>query len=168
MRLLLLGDSLVEFYDWQARFPAHDAVNRGSAGETVAGLLASLPGIMEEWTAAEGVVLMVGTNNLLAGDCFFLPDYEKILLCLRQRYPAARILVAGLPPLRLPWLAPPAADRLNALLADLAQRQGARWLDLFSAFQAGPGPASSCFSEDGVHFSDRGYQLWSALIETNL
>jgi hypothetical protein len=39
MNILFLGHSLIEFFDWQKRFPDHLAVNLGKAGESVEGLL---------------------------------------------------------------------------------------------------------------------------------
>ena len=39
-RFLFIGDSLVEFFNWQERFPDKKVYNFGSAGETAEGLLA--------------------------------------------------------------------------------------------------------------------------------
>ena len=36
MDMLFIGHSLVEFFDWQVRFPGHRAANLGVAGESVA------------------------------------------------------------------------------------------------------------------------------------
>jgi len=37
-----MGDSLIEFFNWQERFPDREVFNYGIAGETAEGLLARL------------------------------------------------------------------------------------------------------------------------------
>jgi lysophospholipase L1-like esterase len=168
MRLLMLGDSLVEFHHWQQRFPAHNVVNLGRAGETVAGLLARLPGQLAAEPPAEAILLMIGTNNLLAGDCLFLADYGEILTILARHSPESKRFASSLPPLSLPWLGDAGLARLNGLLADLARRRQARPLDLCAALRAAPLPLAACFAEDGIHLSEAGYEIWGDLIQTNL
>ncbi|MEW6521554.1 MAG: hypothetical protein AB1461_19320 [Thermodesulfobacteriota bacterium] len=69
--VLLLGDSLVEFFDWQARFPEMTMSNRGVAGERVRGLLARLADELAAAGRVEVVVIMIGANNLAGGDMPF-------------------------------------------------------------------------------------------------
>lgn len=162
MNLLFLGDSLIEFYDWQARFPASTVVNSGRGGETVTGLLANLPGHLRRCPDPERAVLMIGTNNLLREDDAFLPDYTRILDALSSVLPPAQIIVTSLPPLRAAHLAPSVVPRVNQGLRQLSQQKKAGFLDLFSAFTADAPCVAACFTDDGVHLSDLGYTIWSA------
>ncbi|HDH01537.1 MAG TPA: GDSL family lipase, partial [Nitrospirae bacterium] len=50
--ILFLGHSLIEFFDWQTRFPDHRVASLGVAGETVEGLLSRLDGIIKEYPYA--------------------------------------------------------------------------------------------------------------------
>ncbi|HEX9714298.1 MAG TPA: GDSL-type esterase/lipase family protein [Desulfurivibrionaceae bacterium] len=162
MKILFLGDSLVEFYHWQSRFPAHAVVNGGRGGETVAGLLATLPDHLRRCPDPERAVIMIGTNNLLREDYGFLPDYAKILDALSRTLPPEQIIVTSLPPLRAAHLAPSAIPRLNQGLLQLSQQKKAGFLDLFSAFTTDAPSVAACFTDDGVHLSDLGYAIWSA------
>lgn len=168
MKLLFLGDSLIELYDWQARFPAHVVVNCGRNGETVAGLLANLPLLLRRCPDPERVVIMIGTNNLLREDYAFLPDYAKLLDALSNTLPPARITVTSLPPIRAAHLAPAAIPRLNEGLRQLSQKKKAGFLDLFSAFTTDAPCVAACFTGDAVHLSDLGYTIWSACLERTL
>ncbi|MDG4475080.1 GDSL-type esterase/lipase family protein [Thiovibrio frasassiensis] len=168
MRLLFLGDSLVEFCNWQGRFPLHTAVNGGRAGETVAGLLAELPMHLHRCPEPERVFLMIGTNNLLREEYGFLPDYEKILATLGQILPPEKITITSLPPIQARHLAPLAISRLNESLLQLSREKKAGFLDLFTAFNTAPQTVAACFSEDGVHFSPLGYEIWSACLARTL
>ncbi|MCK5195985.1 MAG: GDSL family lipase, partial [Desulfobulbaceae bacterium] len=61
-KILLTGDSLIEFFDWQSRCPQFDIANEGIAGETVRGLLYGLPFLKARMEVPAAVVLMIGTN----------------------------------------------------------------------------------------------------------
>jgi lysophospholipase L1-like esterase len=164
MDLLFVGDSLIEFNDWQAAFPAHRIENRGRAGETVAELLGRVPRLTAGRSAPEGLLLMSGTNNLAGEDYGFLPAYGEILDHFRASFPATRLAVSSLLPLRLPWLAPSAVPRLNEALAALAARKKALFIDGWTPFFAAGEPLSALLLEDGVHLRPAGYRLWAEVI----
>ena len=168
MKILFLGDSLIEFYDWQARFPAQAVVNGGRSGESVAGLLANLPLLLRRCPDPERVVIMIGTNNLLREEYGFLPEYAEILNILGSTLPPARITVTSLPPIRAAHLAPSVVPRLNEGLLRLRRQKKVAFLDLCAAFNTGAPDAAACFAEDGVHFSNLGYTIWSAWLASVL
>jgi len=165
-KLCFLGDSLIEYYDWQARFPGAAVINLGIAGETAPELLARLSSLGAKSLAADGVILMTGTNDLLMG-ADFLPIYAKIIVRLQKALPDAVLLANGLMPMTLPWLAPDLIAQTNARLEELALRHKIGYLDgcrLLTSSAASP----PCFLDDGVHLSQLGYALWSAAIEKYL
>ena len=73
MRILFIGHSLIEFFDWQKRFPGHSAVTLGVAGETTEVLLARIDRIRGAHPSADLIFLMTGLNNI----CLGLP-YDQI------------------------------------------------------------------------------------------
>lgn len=164
-RVLFIGDSLIEFFDWQRRFPEHDIDNEGIAGETVRGLLLGLPHITSRLEAPDAVVLMIGTNNLAMDDYAFLGDYQEILDTFRTLYLDSRVAVISLLPLYLPWLGPDAVERLNESLRQKAEKSGVDFLDVFSRFRAAGRDERALFLEDGVHLSDAGYAVWAKALE---
>lgn len=168
MRLLFLGDSLVEFCNWQNRFPGHAVFNAGIAGETVAGLRADLPRHLRRCPDPDRVCIMIGANNLLREEYAFLPDYERILDTLGTVLPPARITVTSLPPIRASHLAPSAVARVNQGLLQLSRKKKTSFLDLFSAFHTDAPTIDSCFTGDGVHLSDLGYAIWSDCLARGL
>lgn len=162
--ILLLGDSLVEFFDWQARFPEMTMINRGMAGERVRGLLNRIAGELAAAGRVDAVVIMTGANNLAGEDYAFLRDYEEILRRVRKRLPAGRIVVTSLLPFRFPWLAAEAISRLNASLRSMAGLANADYLDVHAAFVAAQRAGKICFLPDGVHLTGSGYETWTTLL----
>ncbi len=164
--LLLIGDSLIEFFDWQTRFAKHFVISAGVPGETVAGLLARTPHLTLQKQAPDHIIIMTGTNNLAMEDFSFILDYKQIILCLQNAFPDAEITITGLFPIQLFWLADDSVIRVNTLLEELASSRKIGYLDGCLIFSNQVTP--SCFTEDGVHLSDHGYSLWSKAIEKTL
>ena len=95
--LLLLGDSLIDYGNWQKLLPRYTTISRGVPGERTEGLLRRLPYCCS-YEAVDVVLVMTGTNNLLAGDLEFTETVRTIITTLKQCYPAAFILTCGLAP----------------------------------------------------------------------
>ena len=160
--VLFIGDSLVAYQDWQPILPDFNCHNFGVPGETVAGLLAGLPNIYSRVAAADYIMVMIGTNNLVMADYAIWGDYGEILDSLGEQYPQAEIAVVSLLPLQLPWLASDAVARMNVLLADLVRGYAGKYLNLYQLFFKND---QACFLDDGVHLSDFGYQQWQELVK---
>ena len=165
MRLLLIGDSHIEYGNWPALLPDHEPLNYGCAGETTGELLARSPAILRSSGPVQGVVVMCGTNDLLMEAFGFLADYGRLLGFYRQHLPELPLLATSLLPCRVPWLADSTVPRLNELLAALCSEQQSTYVDLYPHFldpAARPNP--ELFTTDGVHLSPAGYQAWAAIL----
>ena len=94
--LLFVGDSLIEFYDWQARFPAYHVSNLGIAGETVEELQFRATRIIKNEYSPDLILIMIGTNNMVMEQFGFILSYEKIIETFASAYPQATIVVNSL------------------------------------------------------------------------
>jgi lysophospholipase L1-like esterase len=160
--ILFIGDSLIEFFDWEERFPRHRVENLGVSGETVQWLLERIDRIVSTHPRADMVFLMTGINNLAMEEPGFIGEYREILGKLAAAYPQARIYITSLLPTLLPWVKSRAVEQANVRLRDLAEETGAFYLDIHKAFMEGN--LRELLSEDGVHLSEKGYALWSRII----
>ena len=167
-QFLFLGDSLIEFFNWQKRFPGQQVYNFGSAGETAEGLLSRLPNIIKRISTADLVMTMTGTNNLAMEDYNFLFTYEKIIAMLQKNYAQATIVMTSLLPIELFFLGE-AVPRVNERLKDIAGGNSIIYLDLYPLFLGKDSKAISAYYEaDGVHLSDKGYEVWARALETSI
>jgi lysophospholipase L1-like esterase len=162
MRILLVGHSLIEWGDWPRLLPGHETANLGISGETTAGLLGRLDGVLRAHPGADAVVVMSGTNDLLAENGTFLHEYRSVARRLRRAYPGARVLLHAVPPISPDWVSPAAVARANERIASIAAECGVEFLDLTGRL-GGPGgePRAALYEGDGVHLSPRGYAVWA-------
>ena len=165
-KILFIGDSLIEFFDWQARFSQHRAVNLGRSGETVQEHSLRSKKVTIAESGLDWIFVMIGTNNVVMGDYSFIPSYEKIIDTLAKKFPAAKIVVTGLFPMSLSWTGPDAVPRLNELLSSMARMKKCLFTDGCQVFSQSTLGLNKCFLEDGVHLSTHGYDLWAFEVET--
>ena len=164
-QFLFIGDSLVEFFNWQMRFPDKKIFNFGSAGETAEGLLARLPYIIKRLESPDLVMIMTGTNNIAMEDYGFLFTYEKIIALLQKDYPHTTIVMTSLLPMDLFFLGE-AVPRVNKRLRDIATGKNIIYLDLYPLFLGKDSkPISIYYEADRVHLSEKGYETWVRAIE---
>ncbi len=167
MDILFIGHSLIEFFGWQERFPSHKVASLGAAGETVEGLLARVDNIVKEHHSADLIFLMTGLNNVAMDDFKFFDSYKRILEKLSAAYPGAQIFVNSLLPTLLEFIPDKWIQDVNISLVKLARDAGAVFLDVYRHFVDEEGNASKdLFLDDGVHLSNKGYAVWSKVLET--
>jgi len=164
--ILFLGHSLINFFDWQARFPDHRVASLGVPGETVEGLLSRINGIIREYPHADLIFIMTGTNNVAMEEYDFLDAYREIIEKLSAAYPKAVIYVHSILPIMLEWIAGEDIQRVNQSIKEMTGKTGAGFLDIYRLFTDQEGKAvKDYFLEDGVHLSDKGYSVWTGVLE---
>jgi lysophospholipase L1-like esterase len=163
-----MGDSLIEFFNWQERFPDKKILNYGIAGETAEGLFSRLPHIIDRVKSPDLVMIMTGINNLAMEDYGFLFTYEKIITCLLETYEQTAIAITSLLPADLFFLGD-AVPRVNRRLEEIAHNNNIIYLDLYPLFiDDDSRPITSFFEFDGVHLSAEGYEVWASALERTL
>jgi len=167
--LLLLGDSLIEYGDWNELLPEYLTVNRGMAGETTGELSARLGWEVERVADPHHILIMSGTNNLLMGDQSFPAVFVTMLPRLKQLEPEAGITVISLAPMSLPWIPANTLESVNSVLKETAYQAGCLFLELSSSFHLYCRPVGKpCFLTDGVHFSPHGYNVLATAVREHL
>ena len=166
MDLIFIGDSLIEFHNWQTSFPEHRVHNYGRAGETVEGLLSRVMNIGQVCKRADVIFVMSGINNVAMGDIGFIDFYRVIIDKLKTSYPEAQIYIHSVLPTFIDLIPDQLIRDVNERLKELSKLSGVNYIDLYSRFTDKNGsPIRGLFLEDGVHLSERGYELWVEVIK---
>lgn len=141
--VVFVGDSIIEGGNWQDMFPDFVIANRGISGDTTAGVLDRLDGVLN--TNPEKVFILVGINDLLNGvspeDAF--SNYQKII----EQIPGAYVLSVSYCYRR--GCDNDKVDSLNALLATLPN-----YIKI---------PQPTLY--DGLHPNAEGYKLLSDTLD---
>jgi lysophospholipase L1-like esterase len=167
-QFLFIGDSLIEFFNWQNRFKGDQVYNFGSAGETAEGLYSRLPGIIRRVQTPDLVMIMTGTNNIAMEDYGFLITYKKIITMLQENYAQTTIVMASLLPIDLFFLGD-AVPRVNGRLEDIAKEKNIVFLHLYPLFLGEDSrPITAYYETDGVHLSEEGYEVWARALEDHV
>jgi lysophospholipase L1-like esterase len=166
-RLVFIGDSLTEYFDWQQRFPEHRVVNLGIAGETVEGLLGRMDRIILGIADPDIIFIMTGINNIAMEDYDIAGVYRQVVNRLFSSFSnRMRLVIQSVLPVELPWIDNRAIEEINESLKELAKDFMADYLDVYRFFVEASGtPDSSLLLDDGVHLSSKGYEVWSKAVE---
>lgn len=188
VQVLFIGDSITQGWDavgrsvWDRHFerPPRNAVNMGIGGDRTQHVLwrldpaggAALEAFKPPAPQPRVAVLMIGTNNCNGTDHTppeIAAGVESVVLSLRATLPETRVLLLGiLPRGRAVDSARLKAAEVNTLLARLDDHQSGGWVrfaDLSDHFLADDGSVRPDLMPDGLHLSEKGYQVWADAME---
>jgi len=165
-KLVFVGDSLTEYFDWQSRFSEYDVVNLGISGETVEGLLGRTDRIISSIKNPDYIFIMTGINNIAMEDLDIIESYKKIVSELSHKLKDTVIVIQSILPVNLHWIDSGTIKALNRKLKEIANEFNAEYLDIFSLFVDTSGSSKNSYLlDDGVHISDNGYDAWAKAVE---
>ena len=164
---ILLGDSLTLWYPSEGLSQDKFWLNQGISGENSGHIVNRLDAFAQ--TRADTIYLMAGINDIRNGksDYEILSNMRNIISELRQTHPHADIVVQSILPTRRADLSNSRIQQLNYHIQNIAQEEGANYLNLYNIFTDSTGQLNVDYTTDGLHLSPQGYQVWqNALQET--
>ncbi|MCD4828885.1 MAG: hypothetical protein K8R90_05590 [Candidatus Cloacimonetes bacterium] len=163
--IAIIGDSHVNFADWDRLLPGSGIVGFGVSGETTAGLRRSLPDIIQ--LNPQRCYIMIGCNDdvddispdqteenyISIVDSLLASDIRVVLfstLFVTQEYPDATAKNSRI-------------ERLNSVLRKLAAQPDVDFIDLNGELTAGRFLLPE-YAADAIHLNAVGYRIWAKLI----
>lgn len=177
--LVFIGDSITQGWEgtgravWDRYYTPRRTLNLGFNGDRTEHVLWRLQHGELDGQTPRLVVVMIGTNNTgtreePADDT--VAGIQAIVGLLRERIPAARVLVLGVFPRSDDPEDP--LRRLNAKvnrrLPSLVDEDTSVFLDLGRHFLDEDGRLLRQLMPDGLHPSEEGYQVWAEAMEATL
>lgn len=165
---ILMGDSLSQWFPTDLLPQDRFWLNQGISGDTTTGVLQRLEAV--NGTQPDMIHVMVGINDLRRGatDREVENQLQQIMRNLKQAHPQAKIIVHSILPTRLASLPTDRIRRLNYQIANLAKQEGVFFLNLQPAFMDESGLLRRDLTTDGIHLSQKGYQVWDSVIASIL
>lgn len=161
--VVMLGDSMILYNEWDEQFSNINVINRGIGGDTTKGLLKRLSEVTEGHP--KEIVLMIGTNDLgmRVPEEKILENYLLILQRIKQEAPETKIIMTSLLPInktiRKTHVENKQINSLNHQLTKLAKEQGIALVQLYDLFLKGQ-QLDAQYTSDGLHLNGKGYKLW--------
>lgn len=177
-----LGDSITRRWqgtdypehkkNWDRNFHGWNAADFGWGGDSTQNVLWRLKHGELEGVNPKLVVLLIGTNNVgpgpppgeedaRAGDVS--QGIRAILDVIRQQAPGAKIILMGITarndggkPTAMPTI-----NKINAQIAKFADGENVVYLDINDKLADRDGKLFAGVTEDGLHLSIAGYQIWA-------
>ena len=171
--LVFLGDSITEYWGvagkavWQKTYDGLKAANFGIAADRVENVLWRVQNGEFDGIEPKVVVLLVGINNCWAcnrqernqrGQDIAL-GIKAIIAGIQQKSPPSKILLLAIFP-GGEGLSPPAMHA-NTALVKLDDGKTIRLLDIGPKLSDKDGIVSKEIMPDGLHLSEKGYELWA-------
>ena len=173
---ILAGDSLSLWFPPELLPPETTWLNQGISGETSAGLLNRLE--LLDNTDPNVIFVMIGINDLIQGVAgeTILANQQLTIRHLRQAHPQAKVVVQSILPHsaenatwegreRLLSIPNNHIQEINQHLKEIAQAEGAIYLELYPLFADTDGNLKTELSTDGLHLNQQGYQVWSYALQ---
>ena len=174
--LVLLGDSICHFWEWQhpdswAKLTASRTVlNLGYGGDTTQQVIWRIGHGELDGYKAKTIVLMIGTNNNSSestNPANVAKGVEKIVSLVRERQPNAKLVLHPIFPRGASAESARHAsararnEATNALLKEFAARDGKIvWIDFNDKLLDESGWVPKELMADEIHPTDRGYDIW--------
>jgi lysophospholipase L1-like esterase len=173
--VVFLGDSITDWLAtgdgavwWDQFYAPLNALNMAVGGTTTSEVLWQIETGQVASASPDVVVLMIGTNNLSNGQSpgAVAEGISAIVTNLQEQVPSTRILLLGVLPRGESPDDPYRTQiaEVNTLLAELADGDKVRFLDIGSSFLKPNGSISPRIMSDFVHPTMSGYLLYAGLI----
>jgi len=169
--VLFVGSSSIRGWDVERWFPERRVINRGFGGSQIVDSIEFADRIITPHEPRV-IVLYAGDNDITAGKTpeAVSGDFGAFVAAVRKSLPRARILFVAIKPSIRRWKLAPKMRHANRLIREqIEKHEELRYIDIDTPMIGVDGmPMKDLFVGDGLHLSDKGYRMWSDLVEAEL
>ncbi len=169
-KIIFVGDSLTEGFDLQKYFPGLEVINKGVYGDNTSGVIKRLKrDVISE--NPKQVFLLIGTNDFALKRSIdeIASNIYIIISILKEHIPSNRIYLLSLfPTLNIENRSNRKIKLLNAKIKIISDVSKTNFCDLHYYFVNKAGNMYKKYTVDGLHLSEKGYDLWSTLMNRYL
>ena len=170
--IVMLGNSLTDGGEFNELLNNRHVKNRGIVGDIVQGLIDRIDPIIKG--QPKKLFILTGVNDIShdVGADSIARAMEKLIVMVKQGSPRTKIYLQSLLPFNndvREWKLLKGRDHVvveaNALLEQVARRQGVTWINLYPLFVDDQGRLRADLTNDGLHLMGKGYLIWRDAIE---
>lgn len=171
--MILIGDSITHGWEgagkatWDKYYAARKAVNLGIGGDRTQHVLWRLDNGNIDGISPKLAVIMIGTNNCSVNSPEEIAEgVTAIVKKLRDKLPNMKILLLAIfPREEKPGEFRAKLDKVNGIIAKLADGKIVYFLDIGPRFLEADGTLPKAIMPDALHPNEKGYESWAQAIE---
>ena len=173
--IVMLGNSLTDGGEFNELLNNRHVKNRGIVGDIVQGLIDRIDPIIKG--QPKKLFILTGVNDIshdVSADSI-ARAMEKLIVMVKQGSPRTKIYLQSLVPFNndvREWKLLKGRDHVvveaNALLEQVARRQGVTWINLYPLFVDDQGRLRADLTNDGLHLMGKGYLIWRDALRPHL
>jgi len=173
--IVMLGNSLTDGCEFNELLGNRHIKNRGIVGDIIQGLIDRIGPIIKG--QPKKLFIMSGVNDIShdVGADSIARAMEKLIVMVKQGSPRTKIYLQSLLPFNndvREWKLLKGRDHVvveaNALLEQVAHRQGVTWINLYPLFVDDQGRLRADLTNDGLHLMGKGYLIWRDAIAPHI
>lgn len=169
--LLFIGSSSIRMWDLNKWFPDRRTINRGFGGSEIADSTYFADRILLPYKPRV-VVLYAGDNDIAKGKSpeRVYRDWQAFVAKVHGELPDTKIVYVAIKPSLARWNLVGKMRAANRLIEQSCQKNDKLvYLDIDTPMLGDDRkPREELFKNDGLHLSDKGYQIWSDLVRPEL
>jgi lysophospholipase L1-like esterase len=170
--IIFLGDSITDIAEWSELFKNPAIKNRGISGDKTAGILNRLQEVTDRKPAR--IFIMIGINDIAeeVPDSLILANYTQIIQRIQSASPITKLYVQSILPTNDTFTEfarhqhkDAHIQAINQQLKILAAQRACTYVDLYTFMCDRDGKLSSAYTNDGLHLTGAGYQVWKGVLQ---
>jgi len=169
--VFFVGSSSIVKWNLKKSFPHADYVNVGFGGSVIADNTHFAPRLLSPYKPGT-IVFYAGDNDVGRGGKAeqVLTDFKAFVAAVRKDNPHCRILFIAIKPSLERWKLFEEQKKANSLVKQFcATEKGLAFVDIVPLMLGSDGkPNPELFVKDGLHMSEKGYDLWNAEVKKSL
>jgi lysophospholipase L1-like esterase len=170
--VIFVGSSSIRGWNLAKSFPEpKDLLNRGFGGSQLADSVHFAPRLVTKHRPRL-VVLYAGDNDLAAGKSpeQVLADFQAFVQVVHKELPKTRIAFVAIKPSLARWKNIDRIRKANSLVETYCKKDDRlAYIDVVKPMLGDDGmPRAELFVKDGLHLSEKGYELWASLVKPHL
>ncbi len=166
--VLFVGSSSIRRWDVKKSFPDLDVINHGFGGSQIADSTHFAPRIVLK-NVPRIVVFYAGDNDLSGGKKpeQVSDDFQDFAKLIHKELPKTKIIFISIKPSVLRWEQFDKQKKANELIEAFCKKNDyVTYVDVVKPMLGDDGkPRKELFVADGLHLTDKGYEVWAGLLK---
>lgn len=173
--IVFVGNSITDGGEFHELFGRDDVKNRGISSDVITGVEKRISQVTSGHPRK--IFLLIGINDISHGLSAetLAARYRRLVRKIREQSPESELYLQSVMPVNNSFRRyknllgrEKVIPQLNKKIQEIAESEGATYIDLWQFLADKNGNLSKEFTNDGLHLNGRGYRVWTKGIENYL